>query len=100
MSRNFTDSKITSAVAARKRIEKKRKNGSTTTESWNPENSPRATTAARSLHSVKALNKVPASARPALMYFSFCSIQKSRSEEHTSELQSPYDLVCRLLLEK
>src|SRR5437867_6791214 len=27
-----------------------------------------------------------------------CSV--SRSEEHTSELQSPYDLVCRLLLEK
>src|SRR5207248_7173270 len=26
--------------------------------------------------------------------------QRSRSEEHTSELQSPYDLVCRLLLEK
>src|SRR5438094_7230961 len=25
---------------------------------------------------------------------------KDRSEEHTSELQSPYDLVCRLLLEK
>src|SRR5207248_5315559 len=25
---------------------------------------------------------------------------KLRSEEHTSELQSPYDLVCRLLLEK
>src|SRR5207248_11005209 len=25
---------------------------------------------------------------------------QSRSEEHTSELQSPYDLVCRLLLEK
>src|SRR5207248_5410176 len=25
--------------------------------------------------------------------------QKQRSEEHTSELQSPYDLVCRLLLE-
>src|SRR5207248_3935543 len=25
---------------------------------------------------------------------------KARSEEHTSELQSPYDLVCRLLLEK
>src|SRR5438094_5323560 len=24
----------------------------------------------------------------------------SRSEEHTSELQSPYELVCRLLLEK
>src|SRR5207248_7230890 len=26
--------------------------------------------------------------------------QLNRSEEHTSELQSPYDLVCRLLLEK
>src|SRR5437867_258991 len=25
---------------------------------------------------------------------------RSRSEEHTSELQSPYDRVCRLLLEK
>src|SRR5437867_7632340 len=25
--------------------------------------------------------------------------QSARSEEHTSELQSPYDLVCRLLLE-
>src|SRR5207248_10311739 len=28
------------------------------------------------------------------------SLRSSRSEEHTSELQSPYDLVCRLLLEK
>src|SRR5437867_6891302 len=27
-------------------------------------------------------------------------LRGSRSEEHTSELQSPYDLVCRLLLEK
>src|SRR5437867_10112291 len=26
--------------------------------------------------------------------------RQGRSEEHTSELQSPYDLVCRLLLEK
>src|SRR5438094_4769591 len=26
--------------------------------------------------------------------------RQQRSEEHTSELQSPYDLVCRLLLEK
>src|SRR5207248_8638656 len=25
--------------------------------------------------------------------------REKRSEEHTSELQSPYDLVCRLLLE-
>src|SRR5207248_10246223 len=28
------------------------------------------------------------------------SCRGTRSEEHTSELQSPYDLVCRLLLEK
>src|SRR5699024_11698390 len=27
-------------------------------------------------------------------------LKKSRSEEHTSELQSRFDLVCRLLLEK
>src|SRR5437867_10146262 len=27
-------------------------------------------------------------------------LERHRSEEHTSELQSPYDLVCRLLLEK
>src|SRR5207249_10649873 len=27
-------------------------------------------------------------------------LQESRSEEHTSELQSRFDLVCRLLLEK
>src|SRR5207248_9991169 len=28
------------------------------------------------------------------------NVLRRRSEEHTSELQSPYDLVCRLLLEK
>src|SRR5207248_11356723 len=28
------------------------------------------------------------------------TIYAARSEEHTSELQSPYDIVCRLLLEK
>src|SRR5207248_8619880 len=28
------------------------------------------------------------------------AVPMDRSEEHTSELQSPYDLVCRLLLEK
>src|SRR5438067_6345781 len=27
-------------------------------------------------------------------------LQRARSEEHTSELQSRFDLVCRLLLEK
>src|SRR5256885_7265676 len=29
-----------------------------------------------------------------------CAIRRVRSEEHTSELQSPCNLVCRLLLEK
>src|SRR5258708_18506433 len=29
-----------------------------------------------------------------------CGIDRGRSEEHTSELQSPDHLVCRLLLEK
>src|SRR5438270_4948502 len=33
-------------------------------------------------------------------HFSFSSAQPSRSEEHTSELQSQSNLVCRLLLEK
>src|SRR5256885_10050390 len=36
-------------------------------------------------------------ARPA---FGLASCQKGRSEEHTSELQSPCNLVCRLLLAK
>src|SRR6266705_4120791 len=36
-----------------------------------------------------------------LAYYDSLSEQerRERSEEHTSELQSPYDLVCRLLLE-
>src|SRR2546426_8584030 len=29
-----------------------------------------------------------------------CPVSEARSEEHTSELQSPCNLVCRLLLEK
>src|SRR5437867_2326875 len=32
--------------------------------------------------------------------FLYYVLPGGRSEEHTSELQSPYDLVCRLLLEK
>src|SRR5471032_3560078 len=38
---------------------------------------------------------------PGRAAWGFCFIQRSkRSEEHTSELQSHHDLVCRLLLEK
>src|SRR5438094_6302854 len=33
-------------------------------------------------------------------YYALTEQGRKRSEEHTSELQSPYDLVCRLLLEK
>src|SRR5699024_11883030 len=42
-------------------------------------------------------------ARSLLVYFrpaSVPSAARERSEEHTSELQSRFDLVCRLLLEK
>src|SRR5260370_6250541 len=46
----------------------------------------------------KAPSSLCASARLALMA-SVCS-NSSRSEEHTSELQSHLNLVCRLLLEK
>src|SRR5207248_8537637 len=42
--------------------------------------------------------------RPTIMRPRLCvgigENKQERSEEHTSELQSPYDLVCRLLLEK
>src|SRR5207248_7054595 len=42
------------------------------------------------------------SSSSSLLYFFFIilPLSRGRSEEHTSELQSPYDLVCRLLLEK
>src|SRR5256885_5363505 len=39
-------------------------------------------------------SSTPSGSRPA------CSCRSRRSEEHTSELQSPCNLVCRLLLEK
>src|SRR5207249_8911621 len=37
---------------------------------------------------------------PPGRHYSYCSDSPKRSEEHTSELQSRFDLVCRLLLEK
>src|SRR5207248_5964122 len=40
-----------------------------------------------------------AHAHPALRWLLMSVALFLRSEEHTSELQSPYDLVCRLLLE-
>src|SRR5574340_668037 len=38
--------------------------------------------------------------RGTLRFLPQLEMRPSRSEEHTSELQSPKDLVCRLLLEK
>src|SRR6266704_3933599 len=35
-------------------------------------------------------------ARPAIFHRRFASVDEPRSEEHTSELQSRFDLVCRL----
>src|SRR5258708_28344550 len=46
-------------------------------------------------HSRRGLLKMVATRRSLLDY-----IKRKRSEEHTSELQSPDHLVCRLLLEK
>src|SRR5699024_12203842 len=43
----------------------------------------------------------PYSLLPAASRTTFCPLPyQSRSEEHTSELQSRFDIVCRLLLEK
>src|SRR5690242_21339407 len=57
-----------------------------------------------------ALNSLPTVAPPKLpkkagldyraFAFNCCPRARSRSEEHTSELQSHVNLVCRLLLEK
>src|SRR5438094_10661099 len=54
----------------------------------------------------KNSSSIPCAPRIGARRPSSSSFQKStllaptRSEEHTSELQSPYELVCRLLLEK
>src|SRR5438876_6858592 len=43
---------------------------------------------------------IPPEARVVLDQLAACGTPGQRSEEHTSELQSPVHLVCRLLLEK
>src|SRR5438876_2880108 len=45
-------------------------------------------------------NKVGQTIEPFRLLFFFARSVAFRSEEHTSELQSPVHLVCRLLLEK
>src|SRR3712207_7095130 len=44
--------------------------------------------------------RIPQAPRPSLLATSMLTKSPSRSEEHTSELQSRQYLVCRLLLEK
>src|SRR5207248_10165380 len=52
-------------------------------------------TNSRPAFALAAIPRTPSAGRPS------GDVQVGmRSEEHTSELQSPYDLVCRLLLEK
>src|SRR5256885_3553980 len=48
----------------------------------------------------KAVNLWPAANLPGNAVTHALNYAKGRSEEHTSELQSPCNLVCRLLLEK
>src|SRR5688572_32765903 len=45
-------------------------------------------------------NRIPQEKREARGYFPVVEHDEPRSEEHTSELQSQSNLVCRLLLEK
>src|SRR5207248_10089074 len=47
-----------------------------------------------------ALDVIEAAANAYVSALNWLEGPHPRSEEHTSELQSPYDLVCRLLLEK
>src|SRR5207248_1344634 len=47
-----------------------------------------------------AAGKCPKHWNSAWCCYLYVRPSRNRSEEHTSELQSPYDLVCRLLLEK
>src|SRR5207248_5261940 len=51
-------------------------------------------------NAIKAQTKSGLSARAPEKWDGRAGTRIVRSEEHTSELQSPYDLVCRLLLEK
>src|SRR5437764_14794885 len=53
-----------------------------------------------SLHDALPIFRSGAAAAPRVVYRCSPSCPRSRSEEHTSELQSPMYLVCRLLLEK
>src|SRR5256885_10079669 len=57
------------------------------------------TTLFRSLNPARAAGE-PAATASTLAAWTGARVSPMRSEEHTSELQSPCNLVCRLLLEK
>src|SRR6266850_7523410 len=60
-------------------------------------------TATTEIYTLSLHDALPISARCAARNWSSCPPSRPsppRSEEHTSELQSPCNLVCRLLLEK
>src|SRR2546426_12723602 len=68
--------------------------GSTARVPWIPSGN-RGTPAFMAIYAAPSLNsRIGPSVRPP------SGNSKTRSEEHTSELQSPCNLVCRLLLEK
>src|SRR5689334_24547995 len=50
----------------------------------------------------RARHRAPFRSRRAILFAGLCGTARGlwRSEEHTSELQSQFQLVCRLLLEK
>src|SRR6266705_4224835 len=53
----------------------------------------------RNYISIPGMPPIPPMPWPLGLAPSFSSTSSARSEEHTSELQSPYEIVCRLLLE-
>src|SRR2546426_5634204 len=59
-----------------------------------------ATAAAPAASTPPTISVVPASHERAISTDTLLHRLADRSEEHTSELQSPCNLVCRLLLEK
>src|SRR5205814_8330530 len=58
------------------------------------------TTLAMSLRGYWRTLRVRMACNPAMRMTTFTTVARTRSEEHTSELQSLRHLVCRLLLEK
>src|SRR5207248_5349865 len=72
-------------------------------EEWSKPKPELAAQAANWLGAIQLARKAYPEAEALLLPDSerlFAHAGDMRSEEHTSELQSPYDLVCRLLLEK